>query len=349
MNHVQAMAALKPNTRLTPFELNRRPPGPHDVVIEIHYCGICHSDLHQVQGDWGAGIFPMVPGHEIVGIITATGNKVSRFEKGEKVGVGCFVDSCRTCDSCKQGIEQYCDDGLILTYNGIEKDGVTPTYGGYSKMIVVDEHYVVNLPENLPMSQIAPLLCAGITTYSPLRHWNIREGMRVGIVGMGGLGHVAVKIAHSMGAHVSVFSHSANKKQDSLKFGATEFIESKDIVHYKNHEQPLDFILHTASVHEDLNELIGLLKRDATLVMIGLPRNPPIIHTDELIRWRKNLSGSLIGGIQQTQEMLDFCGQSQIVAEIEQINAQMINQAYSRLENSDVRYRFVIDIKNSMI
>lgn len=347
MTQILGMAALKPNSPLKPFVFQRRKPGPHDVVINILYCGICHSDLHQVQNHWGAGIFPMVPGHEIIGLVVETGDKVSKFTPGQAVGVGCFVDSCRTCPSCQQGNEHFCDKNMTLTYNDYERDGSTPTYGGYSQKIVVNENYVLKIPENLPLDKVAPLLCAGITTYSPLRHWKVTQGSRVGVVGMGGLGHMAVKLAHHMGAHVTVFSHSSHKKEDSIRFGASEFVHINDIKHYRHHQQPFDLILHTSSSHDDINSLLELLKKDASLVVIGLPQNPVAIQTRLLIKNRCNLTGSKIGGISETQEMLNFCSKHMILPEVEMIHAEEINQAYARLEKSDVNYRFVIDIKNS--
>ena len=286
----------------------------------------------------------MVPGHEIVGKVSAIGNKVTRFKTGDQVGVGCFVDSCRTCPSCKEGLEQYCDEGMTLTYNDIERDGVTPTYGGYSQGIVVDEHYVLKIPDNLPLDKAAPLLCAGITTYSPLKHWGIKKGKRVGVVGLGGLGHIAVQIASHMGAEVCVFSHSQQKEADSMRFGATEFINTSDKKNFDAPIKPFDLIIHTASAHDDINQLLGLLKRDATMVVIGLPKTPTLMQTGQLILMRRNLSGSLIGGVKETQEMLDFCSKHHISADIETISLSAINEAYTRLKSSDIRYRFVIEL-----
>lgn len=338
----KAYAAFRSAQELKPFEFNRRELKPHDVFIKILYCGICHSDIHQVNNDWGNSIYPMVPGHEIVGIVEKVGDKVKHFKVGESVGVGCFVDSCRKCSQCQMHLEQYCQEGMTTTYNDRERDGVTPTYGGYSQNIVVDEHYILHIPKNLPLDKAAPLLCAGITTYSPLKHWKVQKGSRVGIIGLGGLGHIAVQIAHHLGAHVTVFSHSPDKKTDALRLGADEFIESQNI--REQNLQAFDFILHTASNLHQIDVFLSLLKLDATLVVIGLPKEPSLIDTRQLIFQRRNLAGSLIGGIQETQEMLDFCGQHQILADIELIDIQDVNKAYQRMLKSDVHYRFVIDM-----
>lgn len=338
----KAYAAYEASKALQPFELKRRALGAQDVLIKILYCGICHSDIHQVDNDWSNSIYPMVPGHEIIGIVTHIGEKVSQFKIGETVGVGCFVDSCRKCSHCQNHLEQYCLESMTNTYNDRERDGVTPTYGGYSENIVVDEHYVLRIPKNLPLDRAAPLLCAGITTFSPLKHWNVEKGSRVGVIGLGGLGHIAVQIAHHLGAHVTVFSHSLHKKQDALRLGADEFIDTQNFTGKKM--EPFDFIMHTASSLHQIDMFLSLLKLDATLVVIGIPKDPSLIDTKQLIYQRRNLAGSLIGGIQETQEMLDFCGQYHICADIELIDIKDVNKAYQRMLRSDVHYRFVIDM-----
>lgn len=343
MKTIQAYAAMEPKAPLKPLKIERRDPGPNDVVIDILYCGICHSDVHQARDEWSRGIFPMVPGHEIVGRVTATGSKVTRYKSGDRVGVGCFVDSCRECAPCKQSLQQYCEKGMNQTYNGREKNG-DPTYGGYSTCIVVDENYVLTIPENLPSDAAAPLLCAGITTYSPLKHWKIKANDRVAVVGLGGLGHMAVKLAHAMGAEVTVFSTSSNKEKDALRLGATHFANSKDEAVFKKYATYFDLIINTVSADIDLSRYLGLLKLNATLVCVGVPEKPTQIHSFPLIVKRRSLAGSLIGGIKETQEMLDFCGKHNIVCDIELIAADKINEAYERMLKSDVRYRFVIDI-----
>jgi len=345
-NLVKAYAALKPNEKLQAFSIERRNPKEDDVLIKILYCGICHSDIHQVNDDWGGGIFPMVPGHEIVGVVEEVGSHVSRFKIGDKVGVGCFVDSCRTCDNCKNSLEQYCHERRTSTYNDLERDGITPTYGGYSQKIVVNENYVLHIPNHLPLDKVAPLLCAGITTYSPMRHWNIKKGKKVGIIGLGGLGHMAVKIGHHLGGNITVFSHSENKSSDSFKFGADEFINTKDPEFISKLKSDFDLIIHTSSNLNQISEFLSLLKLDGTLVIIGLPRDASLVDTKQLIFQRRNLSGSLIGGIKETQEMLDFCGKHHISAEIELINIKDVNRAYQKVIESDVRYRYVIDMSS---
>lgn len=344
VNKVNAYAALKAKEPLRPFQIERRAPRDHDVEIDIHYCGICHSDVHQARNEWQGAMFPMVPGHEIVGVVRQVGSAVSKFAVGDKVGVGCLVDSCRTCESCHHGLEQYCNQG-IYTYNSQEADG-TVTYGGYSTQIVVDENYVLRIPEHLPLAAVAPLLCAGITTYSPMRHWNIQPKMRVAVVGLGGLGHMAVKIAAAMGAEVSVLSTSERKQEDALRFGAKYFLNTRDSHIFTTHADSFDFILNTAPGSINLNSYLNLLKRDKTMVLIGLPEHESQFSPEALIFKRKQLAGSLIGGIQETQEMLDFCGQHAIVSDIELISATAINQAFDRIVKSDVRYRFVIDIQS---
>ncbi len=338
-----AYAAQTKTSPLAPFSIERRAVGPHDVKIDILYCGICHSDIHQVRDEWGGSIFPMVPGHEIVGRITEVGAHVSKFKVGQLAGVGCFVDSCRTCPSCLAHEEQYCDSGMIGTYNSLDKEG-KPTYGGYSTEIVVDENYTLHVSEKLPIEGVAPLLCAGITTYSPLRHWNVREGQKVAIVGLGGLGHMGVKFAASFGAEVTVISTSESKKNDALALGAHHFAVSKDPEQMKKLQGHFDFILNTVSAQHDYNALLNLLNLNGTMVVVGVPPNPTPVHAFPLIMKRRGLAGSLIGGIKETQEMLDYCAEHGIVSEVEVVKADYINEAYERMIKSDVRYRFVIDI-----
>lgn len=343
MEEVKAYAAFDPKKPLGPFIISRRDPKANDVMIQIKYCGVCHSDVHQARDEWGGSIFPMVPGHEIVGIVTAAGKNVTRYKIGDKVGVGCMVDSCRTCSACKEGLEQFCETGMVPTYNGVERDGVTPTFGGYSTHVTVNEDFVLKIPENLPLDAAAPLLCAGITTYSPLRHWQAGPGKKVGVIGLGGLGHMAVKIASAMGAEVTVLSHSEKKRDDAMKFGAKHFIITKDadkLATYTNH---FDLIINTVSVDLDWNLYLSLLKRDSTMVLLGAPGKAPEVSAFSLIMGRRSLAGSLIGGIAETQEMLNFCGKNNIVCDIEMIKIDEINEAYERMVKGDVRYRFVID------
>lgn len=346
MFEVNAYAAMQAKESLKPLKIQRRTPGPNDVLIDIHYCGICHSDIHQARNEWGGGVYPMVPGHEIAGIVNKVGAAVKKFKEGDSVGVGCFVDSCRACTPCKEGTEQYCEQGMKATYNA--PDGQQPTYGGYSKQIVVDENYVLKIPSNLPLDKAAPLLCAGITTYSPLRHWNVKANDRVGVIGLGGLGHMAVKIAAAMGAEVTVLSHSDKKKADALNFGAKNFVNTSQAEPFKKYANYFDFIINTVSSDIDLGQYANLLKHNATMVQVGAPEKPVALSVTPLIMQRRSLAGSLIGGIKETQEMLDFCGKHHITPEIELIAAEQINQAYERVLKSDVRYRFVIDIKNSL-
>ena len=345
MATVKAYAALQAKELLNPFQIERREPREHDVVIDIHYCGVCHSDVHQARDEWGGAIFPMVPGHEIVGIVTKVGSAVKKYKTGDKVGVGCLVDSCRVCAPCKEDLQQYCENGMCGTYNSREKDG-SPTYGGYSTQIVVDENYVLRIPDNLSLAAAAPLLCAGITTYSPLRHWQIKAGDKIGVVGLGGLGHMAIKLAAAMGAIVTVFSTSASKEQDALRLGAKYFANTKDQTTFAKHACHFDFIINTVAANIDLNVYLGMLKLDGTLVTVGVPDQPASIHPAPLIMRRRSLAGSLIGGIKETQEMLDFCGKHNIVSDIELISIDKINEAYDRMVKSDVKYRFVIDIKS---
>jgi len=342
----QGYAATGPKAPLAPFSFERRSPGENDVAIDILYCGVCHSDIHQARDEWGGSVFPMVPGHEIVGRVSAVGNKVSRFQPGELVGVGCMVDSCRVCSHCKHGLEQFCQKGMTGTYNGLEQDGVTPTYGGYSDKIVVTQDFVLKIPENLDVSATAPLLCAGITTYSPLRHWKVGPGQKVGIIGLGGLGHMGVKFAHAFGAHTVVITTSPSKKDAALKLGADEIIVSRDPAEMEAHAESFDFLLNTISAPHDINAYLNLLKLDGTMVLVGVPEKPPELDAFSLIARRRSIAGSLIGGIAETQEMLDFCGAHNIVSDVEVIPIQQINEAYERMIKGDVRYRFVIDAKS---
>ena len=340
---VNAYAAQDAVTPLEPFKIERRIVGPQDVQIEIMYCGVCHSDIHQVRDEWGGSIYPMVPGHEIVGHITKVGDDVKNFKIGDLVGIGCFVDSCRVCPSCLANEEQYCDKGMISTYNGRDKSGA-PTYGGYSTQIVVDEKYTLRVSEKLAIEGVAPLLCAGITTYSPLKHWNIGKGHKVAIVGLGGLGHMGVKFAASFGAEVTVLSTSRSKEQDALNLGAHHFAVTTDIETMKRLQGHFDFILSTISAQHDYNQYLSLLTLNGTLVVVGVPPQPSTVHAFSLIGKRRSIAGSLIGGIKETQEMLDYCAAHNIVSDVEVIKASEINTAYERMLKGDVRYRFVIDI-----
>ncbi|MBD9558510.1 NAD(P)-dependent alcohol dehydrogenase [Ensifer sp. ENS03] len=336
-------AATDASKPLTPFTFERREPRDDDVVIEIKYCGVCHSDIHQARNEWGNSAFPMVPGHEIVGIVTAVGSKVTKFKVGDRAGVGCFVDSCTTCATRDLDLEHYMP-GLVVTYNGVEADGKTPTQGGYSDSIVVKEGYVLSIPENLPLDAAAPLLCAGITLYSPLRHWKAGPGKKVAIVGMGGLGHMGVKLAHAMGADVTVLSQTLSKKEDGLKLGADHYYATNDPETFTALAGTFDLIICTVAAETDWNAYLNLLKVDGDLVLVGIPENAVPVHAFSLVPARRSISGSMIGSIKETQEMLDFCGEHNIVSEIETIRIQEINEAYERVVKSDVRYRFVIDM-----
>lgn len=340
---VKGIAAFDPKSALGPYQFTRRAPRADDVVIDIKFCGICHSDIHQAKDEWGGSKYPMVPGHEIAGVVSAVGEKVKKFKVGDRVGVGCFVDSCRTCSSCEAGLEQYCQGGMTGTYNSVERDGSQATQGGYSTKIVVHEDYVLRIPENLPLDAAAPLLCAGITLYSPLAHWKARPGKKVAIVGMGGLGHMGVKIAAAMGADVTVLSHSMRKQEDAKAFGAKEFFATSNPETFQKLRGKFDLIINTVSVGVDWNQLLGLLRLDGSLVVVGIPEEAVPVGAFSLIGGRRSLAGSLIGGIRETQEMLDFCGKHGIVCEIEKISASDVNKAYERVVKSDVRYRFVID------
>ena len=339
----KAYAAATPGASLEATTIERRDLGPHDILIDIKFAGICHSDIHQAREEWGQAIFPMVPGHEIAGVVSAVGSEVSKFTVGDHAGVGCFVDSCRECENCKQGLEQYCTGHLSVTYNGREADKETPTYGGYSQAIVVDENYALHIPENLALDIAAPLLCAGITLYSPLRQWGVGPGMKVGIVGLGGLGHMGVKIAHAMGADVTLISHSAHKEADARALGANHFLLSSDKGQMKAARYSFDLIINTVAVNIDVDQYLSLLKLDGTMVMVGIPTEPLSIRTFSMAMARRRVAASNIGGIAETQEMLDFCAEHGFGADIEIIDAQDINTAWERVINSDVKYRFVID------
>ena len=346
MFKTEGYAAQSAGAPLAPFTFERREPGAHDVLIEILFCGVCHSDIHQARGEWGDEIFPMVPGHEIVGRVARAGAEVSKFKVGDLAGVGCFVDSCRRCANCREGEEQYCENHLAATYNGTEMDEKTPTYGGYSDKIVVDESYALKIPESLAPEGVAPLLCAGITTYSPLRRFRVGEGQKVGVVGLGGLGHMGVKLAASMGAEVTVFSTSQSKEADARSLGAREFVVTRDPDKLEPLAGKYDFILDTVSAPHDLNVYLKLLRREGALVLVGLPEKPLEVDAFSLIANGRTLAGSMIGGIRETQEMLDYCAAHDITSDVEVIPIQQINEAYERTVKADVRYRFVIDMKS---
>lgn len=345
MPPIRGYATKGPTSKLEPFAFERREPGPHDVLIEILYCGICHSDIHQARDEWGGAIFPMVPGHEIVGRVTRVGSGVTRFTVGEPAGVGCFVDSCRVCGSCKEGLEQYCEGPLVFTYNSTEKDGKTPTYGGYSSHIVVDERYTLKISPTLAPANVAPLLCAGITMYSPLRHFKAGPGRRIGVIGLGGLGHMAVKLAAAMGAEVTVFSTSPSKEPDARRLGAHEFVMTKDPQSLAALANRFDLILDAVSAPHDLNAYLNLLRRDGALALVGASPKPLEVNAFSLILKRRTLAGSLIGGTRETQEMLDYCAAKNITSDVEVIPIQQVEAAYERTIKGDVRYRFVIDMK----
>ncbi len=343
---VKAYGAFAADQPLEPLDIDRRAAGPRDVEIEIAFCGVCHSDLHTVRSEWEGTLYPCVPGHEIVGHVTAVGSAAGKFKVGDTVGVGCLVDSCRTCSACEEGLEQYCTGGFTGTYNGSTQDPPGHTLGGYSQRITVDEDFVLRIshpPEQL--AAVAPLLCAGITTYSPLRHWNAGSGKKVGIVGIGGLGHMGVKLAHAMGAHTVAFTTSESKREDALRLGADEVIVSRDAEEMAAHAETFDFIIDTIAASHDLDTFTQLLKRDGTLCLVGAPEHPhPSPGVGGLIFRRRSIAGSLIGGLAETQEMLDFCAENEIVSDVEIIPAQAIEEAYERMVRSDVKYRFVIDI-----
>ena len=351
MIQTKGYAAHQAKAPLRQISFERRDPRSHDIVIDIQYCGICHADVHQVNDEWGGSIFPMVPGHEIVGIVTKVGANVSSYNLGDRVDIGCLVDSCRECSPCMKGLEQYCMEGPTMTYNGIESDGQTRTQGGYSNKIVVDENYVLQIPDNLPLDSAAPLLCAGFTMYSPLLHWKASPGKKVGIVGLGGLGQMGVKIAHTLGAEVSVLSHSTRKQDEAEKMGADKFYVAsissptgQDT--FEELEGYFDLILNTLSVEIDWNRYLNLLALDGTMIVVGLPEKETPLSASPLINARRSLAGSGIGGIKETQQMLDFCSKYNISSDIELIPIHGVNEAYPRVVNSDVRYRFVVDTKS---
>jgi uncharacterized zinc-type alcohol dehydrogenase-like protein len=343
MSRAKAYAAITAKAPVGPFSFERREPRDHDVAIDIQYCGICHSDIHQARDEWGGSIFPMVPGHEIVGVVRSVGAKVSRFKVGDRAGVGVLVDSCHTCAQCRQGLEQYCTGGQVPTYNGREHDG-TPTMGGYSDKIVVHEDFVLRMPANLPPDAAAPLLCAGVTLYSPLMHWKAGPGKRVGIVGLGGLGHMGVKLAHAMGAEVTVLSHSLAKADDGRRMGADHFHATSDEATFTRLEGYFDLLINTVSADMDWNKYLNLLKVDGTMVLVGIPEKQVPVGALPLVFRRRSLAGSAIGSLKETQEMLDFCGKHNIVCDIELTPIQKINECWERILKSDVRYRFVIDM-----
>lgn len=344
MSNTKSYAAQSAVTPLAPFAFDRREPGPHDVQIEILYCGVCHSDIHQVRNEWGNSIYPMVPGHEIVGRVSKIGAHVKGFKVGDLAGVGCFVDSCRTCPNCLAGEEQFCDEGMTGTYNAYERDGKTPTYGGYSTQVVVDEKYTLHVSDKLPLTGVAPLLCAGITTYSPLRHLGVTKGHKVGVLGLGGLGHMGVKFAASFGAEVTMLSHSKSKEADAKKLGAHHFALTSDPEVLKSLRNKFDFILNTVSAPHEYSTYLDLLNTNGTMIVVGAPETPSAVPAFNLIMKRRSIMGSLIGGIRETQEMLDYCAEHNIVSDVEVIPVQKINEAYERMLKGDVRYRFVIDI-----
>jgi len=337
---IAAMAASAP---LVPFEFERRELGSRDVALNVSYAGICHSDIHQAREEWGPSLFPMVPGHEIVGIVTEIGAAVDKFKVGDRIGIGVFIDSCRTCSPCKAGLQQYCEAGMTGTYNGYERDGKTVAFGGYSDRFVIDQDYAVTVPDNLPLEGVAPLFCAGITLYSPIKHWKVGPGTKVAVMGLGGLGHMGVKFAKALGAHVTVLSHSPAKESDALAMSADAFVATNNGDVFKKHARNFDLILNTISAEIDINKYLSLLALDGTLVVIGLPGKPYAVEVGTLLGARRSMSGSMIGGMTELQEMIDFCGKHNIVSDVEVIKADYVNTAYERTVASDVKYRFVID------
>ncbi len=346
MNKIKAYGADEQGANLKEMTIERRDLQPNDVQIKITYCGVCHSDIHQVDNDWNNSKYPVVPGHEIIGRVVAVGDDVKNYKKDDLVGVGCMVDSCQECGACEDDMEQFCEKGMTATYNGKNKHTGKNTYGGYSEMIIVREEFVLSVPNNLDEKATAPLLCAGITTYSPLAHWNVKKGDKVGVIGLGGLGHMGIKFAHAMGAHVVMITTSPGKAEDAKSLGADEVLISKDEEAMKKHQGSFDFLLNTVPVKHDINPYLQLLKRDSTMVMVGAIEPLEPMHGGNLIMGRKRVAGSLIGGIKETQEMLDFCGKHNIVSDIEMINMDNINDAYQRVKDSDVKYRFVIDMES---
>ncbi|ASU32688.1 NAD(P)-dependent alcohol dehydrogenase [Mucilaginibacter xinganensis] len=344
MIETKAYAAQSETTPLAPWTFERREVGPHDVQFDILFCGVCHSDLHQIKNDWFPGIFPMVPGHEIVGRVVKVGDHVKKFKVGDLAGTGCLVDSCRVCENCKQDLEQYCLNGNSQTYNGLEQDGKTPTYGGYSNTIVVHEDFVLHVSDKLNLAAVAPLLCAGITTYSPLRHWKVGKGHKLAVLGLGGLGHMAVKFGVAFGADVTVLSTSPKKEADAKKLGAHHFVVTTDPEQVKAAKGTFDFILDTVSAEHDFNMYLSLLRTNGVHICVGVPPKPAEIAAFSLLGGRKSLAGSGIGGLAETQEMLDYCAENNIVSDIEMIDIKDIQTAYDRMVKGDVRYRFVIDM-----
>jgi alcohol dehydrogenase (NADP+) len=345
MLQAKGYAAHDKHSALVPYTFERRTPGPRDVQIEILFSGICHSDLHQARDDWGGSLYPMVPGHEIVGRVAAVGAQVKKFKVGDLAGIGCMVDSCRQCSACQEGVEQYCEKVPTWTYNAKERGSEQLTFGGYSDVIVVEEHFAVKIPPSLDLKAVAPLLCAGITTWSPLRHWNVGKGQKVGVIGLGGLGHMGIKFAHALGAHVVMITTSADKAKDALRLGADEVLLSTDKAAMAKHARSFDFLLNTIPTGHDMNPYVGLLARDGTMVLVGaLTELTPALRGGNLIGGRRSIAGSAIGGIEETQEMIDFCAEHGIVSDIEMIAIQSVNDAYERLLKNDVKYRFVIDM-----
>lgn len=339
----KAYAAMSAGSPLIPFSFDRRDVGDHDVALKVSYSGICHSDIHQVAEDWGPSMFPMVPGHEIAGIVTSIGRKVTKFKVGDPIGVGVFIDSCRTCSNCTAGLQQYCSKGMIGTYNAMEADGKTVAMGGYSDFFVINEDYALKIPANLDLRGVAPLLCAGITLYSPIKHWKTSPGMQVAVMGLGGLGHMGVKFAVAMGAEVTVLSHSPSKEADALRMGAHAFIATNNPDNFKPIQKKFDLILNTISAEIVIDDYLKLLKLDGTLVVVGIPAQPYKINVRNLLSGRRSIAGTMIGGLPEIQEMLDFCGEHNILSDVEVIDANYINEAYVRTVASDVKYRFVID------
>lgn len=346
MQSAKGYAALKEKSFLVPFQFQRRQLGPNDILINIQYCGVCHSDIHQVRNEWGGSVFPMVPGHEIVGQVARIGDAVKKFKIGDSVGVGCMVDSCQKCSSCREGLEQYCEEEITWTYNSLEKDQKSRTMGGYSDKIVVNEKFVLRIASSLSLDKTAPLLCAGITTYSPLRHWKVGPGQNVAVLGLGGLGHMAVKFASAMGAEVTVLSSSDKKRDDAYRLGAKNYTITTYQEDLRKLKNKFDLIINTVSATHNLSPYLSLLRRDATMVLLGVPEKPDLFHGASLIDGRRRLAGSLIGGIKETQEMLDFCAERQITSDVEVISIHKINEAYERMLVGDVRYRFVIDMRS---
>ena len=346
MKNVKAYAAQSAEKPLAPYQIDRREPGAEDVEIKIMYCGVCHSDIHTARNEWGGSMYPVVPGHEIVGKVTRVGKSVTKFKEGDTVGVGCFVDSCGHCQNCKEHNEQYCENGHTQTYNSYEQGSKIITYGGYSTHVVVTEKFVLSVSDKLPLEKVAPLLCAGITTYSPLKHWGVKEGDKVAVVGLGGLGHMAVKIAHAMGAEVTVLSRSKGKQKDAKQLGADNFEITTEKETMKKLANKFNYIIDTVSAEHDYNDYLPLLHTNGVMVLLGVPPKPSDVQAFNLIGGRRSLVGSLVGGIKETQEMLDYCAEKGITSDVEMINIDQINEAYERTLAGDVHYRFVIDMES---